>query len=991
MKKLTTFFFPIVLLLISAFPVQGDTIRLPGIFKEFVHYITYNYPVEGDELLFHLNELLLFEVLPTWESVENHIIRGPRTPYKIRKARVKVMSQLKRLTRLTYTHRLREIFKMDQVVKDYVTGLTGIQGKPGNTGAKLSFDLNTREGQLGAAELMIRIGLKLTMDGTGRFKVLEYHTPTFRVNHYFKLHGLSDWRLTNAINKSRRFTFSRRTCNLEIPFSLDFLSSATGTVLTSVNLAHQLVFDRRLQLFLGLLFRLSNREIEFIGGLAPDNGAWKSIYNNDRLLNGMFLLSHSLRVKDGGLLLPGGDRAVNFWQQLTGLHPLDNPRGFLETLALKDDGKLNYFYVMGFFLDPEVQKKVFRDYDAAAFNEIYRLVRLKKNELLDKKLKRPGLNHGGLFSLFYVLEARDGKIFFPGGARHWATALGADRGSFRDIIKQLLRNKKTQAANIRRFTAIYAKFIDRPELLSPQVLKMLFQRYDQYNVLVDFIEQLPLRKPDSVIRLFDWAASFSGLKGGPLLKKKDFYTWRSWLLDSQGKRSRAVAIFQSLLAILAHGAGNNSGQYDYDRLIEALTQIPLFPEDKMVKGVFDFLHYRCGLDLTPLEADGSMVNFVLNGVAGPEINPEINPEITLGYQSYVLDARGHMEQVIKEILEKQKVRAFSDIIRLNAAATSKKEESSAEMLKHFLVTNVYALHSLSSDLRIYLNPGFTRLHDFSNRNKKTPWNTSSLSFTDLKLKFYHMEGGLSRIPVILSAPVSEQLFRLKLGEYTRQTAPMIYNNLDLYPVSPVGRSMESVGKLVQLGMDLLKKAESETQAAVLLKDRFALITSGYHYRKIMAKLEGKRPRYYPYFRELLRLGEQVFMELYERNPAAYYETRRSMHALGPVYANSFNRLRPYRFFIFPQALSQLFKGGIIGGEMNNELKIKMAYTAYKRKTPPQLLGFLASRYLEFAALYFSQKYENDFYKTYFVYDVFNHLYLDRLIKTLKQTGVLRIK
>ncbi|MDQ1352282.1 MAG: hypothetical protein QG657_2588, partial [Acidobacteriota bacterium] len=71
----------------------------------------------------------------------------------------------------------------------------------------------------------------------------------------------------------------------------------------------------------------------------------------------------------------------------------------------------------------------------------------------------------------------------------------------------LQANKKTTAANaneMQKFISLYNKFYYRPQLLTEEVLSLMYNNYDQYNVLVDYIEKIPIRKPETVIKLFTW-------------------------------------------------------------------------------------------------------------------------------------------------------------------------------------------------------------------------------------------------------------------------------------------------------------------------------------------------------------------------------------------------------------------------------------------------------------------------------------------------------
>jgi len=86
-------------------------------------------------------------------------------------------------------------------------------------------------------------------------------------------------------------------------------------------------------------------------------------------------------------------------------------------------------------------------------------------------------------------------------------------------------NKKTAAANaneLQKFISLYSKFYDRPQLLTEEALSLMYNNYDQYNVLVDFIEKIPLRKPETVIKLFTWVKNFQLDEGDSQKNQKKF-------------------------------------------------------------------------------------------------------------------------------------------------------------------------------------------------------------------------------------------------------------------------------------------------------------------------------------------------------------------------------------------------------------------------------------------------------------------------------------
>lgn len=127
----------------------------------------------------------------------------------------------------------------------------------------------------------------------------------------------------------------------------------------------------------------------------------------------MFLLSGDLRVTDIGAeqnsqwLLPGGIDAESLWAQLAGKDSKTAPLEFLYQLAVKDDGKLNYFYLFSFFLPPETQKVLFVGDNAQKMLGIYNLVVLEEKEKLNES-QFPQLQDAGFFTSLYTINTGTG-------------------------------------------------------------------------------------------------------------------------------------------------------------------------------------------------------------------------------------------------------------------------------------------------------------------------------------------------------------------------------------------------------------------------------------------------------------------------------------------------------------------------------------------------------------------------------------------------------
>ncbi len=1033
---------------VSVSIMLAASVKLPGNIDHFAEYMKYYYSSPGEDLIYHLDEILLFEQMPKFSDVESLFLRHITSPGKRAQWWLKMRAEYKRVLKLTFRYKIRKIFNRHREIKEYLFKITGDHS---NT---ITFDLKTPEGYHAAAKLLRLTGLTLTKDSTGsteKYRLVDdYSPPSFVVYDYYKVLGFNTWTLENSLNKTHCLDLKVSECEVGIPRDLSFFREITGLEINAASFTDILIKERRLQIFLGLLYRLSDREFNYINNLEPGFNAWKKIYNNDTLLCGMFVLSHALRVKDNRLRLPGGEAAVRFWGTLAGADPIQNPSQFLEKLAVKDGGKLNYLYVFSFFLPEEKQKAIFFNFNPQRFREIYNLLHLNKKEKISG-LKLPGLRDFGFFTLIYAFKTRNEKIDFPQGIKAWTKAIGAEENNLLGLLKQLARVSKSEN-NIKRFISVYSKFYRRPELLTEKVIHTLYNNYPEYNVLVDFIEKIPVKKPGTVLKLFFWVKTVD----------------RAGI--SEKEKSTLIAIFQSLLELLSNSAKYDPDFFEYDQLIEELIRIPLDGAEAY-DAIFQFFEDHLDIDLTPSEVDQSFADFLVTG-----IQPS---EVIIHNQSYILDSSSVLKEKISRVLESQEACAPSHLAKINrllkyfrkcsngcketgkrlieafdqlphpeigedipfhlknqveayssaglyknlARLTAKKRNNAPQkeidslirkikstcllqQLKHYLVTCVYALAVKSSKPRIFLNPNLIRLHDFSRHQGKGPWNHSGISRHLGSVFAYHLEGGLSRLNITLAFPFSESMFGQKIGYNQSRTASIIFNNFDLFPDPQIHRAQEYTGLLVKFGNELLKKSRENPGLCQELKDEVAMITAGYHYRKIIDKLNGKSKNFRLFFNEILRLGERLFkkkkftlggefsqkkqLEAF-REPSMYQAVQEEMNRLGSIYYHTFDTLKPHRYSLFPQPLSHLFESRWVGGEMIDEFKIKTAYISYMRHFPPQLLGHLMVRYLFYASRTLSQEYKNDYHKTYYLYDTYNYLYLNRIYKELRKKGILRIK
>lgn len=1033
----------------------GSTVNVPGQLQAFNEYLNSYYCNEGN-FIYHFNDILLFEKMPTYSEIHAVVVRNITTAARINLKKKYVEREYRLARMVTLKERLKVIFAAHQKVTSYMNKIS-------ETGSA-SLNLDAPPGFSRAKKILARTGLALQMISRStkdkRFRVFDRNDEnSTSINHYYRATGLNPWTLENALNKSNRFDFTVHEFSAWLPWDLASLSRVTGLDLTPDSFMNTLVRSKRLQLLMGTLFRLSEREVAFITGLGQQEDAWKRIYGSDRFLAGMFVLSHALRTPNNRLMLPGGTQTLPFWENLIGVTLQQNPLAFLENLATKDNGKLNLLFVFSFFLPRETQKTLLADFDTQKMAPLYSRLNLGKGEKLDG-LGIPKLQEFGFVTLMFALKPKipGGTIHFPGGLDTWTYVTGAKEAGILGLLTHLLESPD----RLKRFIPVYTKFHHRGQILNRDSLRALYDNYERFNVMVDFIEKIPVKKPATVLAMIDWA---KGLSASNL---------------PRSEKDAVTAIAQSLLELIANRAKSMPQEYDYDRLIEAFVRLPHNGEG-MYSGFFNFMENQLLLEMDPAVADHLFFQFFI-----PEGGTD-SRNVTVHNLEYTFEPGPVIKEEIVRTLESQAVCALSDLSRINRRLeeirlrsfdsgkdleyTGKKlmeavarlplqetEENVPAYLKHlvntysgsrfnrnvkaliekkgtdapqqeidalvakikrtgllqelknFLVACLYANAVKNGNIQPFLNPNLTRLHDFTPPGKDTAWNSSRIKKVFYEAAVYHLEGGLSRLNTVLATPLSMNMLNSQMENPSSQSAAICFNTLDFLPHPMVNRARDVTGLLVDFGRELLKKTLENPKIRDEVMERLYHITAGFRYRGLVTMLTGPVNQKQPaanfrfHFSELLKLGEyffhrdrftaefskQVELEAF-RKPGVYREVSAEMENMGTIYYRTFGTLNPHRFNMFPQALSHLFKSHWVGAEMIDELKVKAACISYSRQLPVQILGFIMQRFFKLLPSVFFQNYENDYYKTFYLYDIFSYLYFNQVYDELRKMGILRIK
>ena len=595
------------LLICCALSLPAATVTIPGDVSSISFYTGFFYNLPADDFIYYLNDRLLF-----FENPDGRLF-----PTGVR-------------------IQLRRVLRVHKKVKELMREINK------NDAETVTINLKTQEGTEQAEDLISLFGLYLEQNKKGRWQV--YVDESKGVIDYYKFSSLDIDTLVKQLNKTGLLHFKITNSNLTIPWDFAYLNRITGLNIDAASFFETMVENEKFSLLLATLFRLSEKERKFLDNL----DAWQKIYRDKQLLMGTFVLSTALRTAGNRLMVPGGREGEAFWSSLVGADCVDSPLEFLEKLATMEDGKFNYLYVFSFFMPEEKRKALLFDYNAAEMLDVLSHLYLKKGEKIVMS-SLPGLRDFNFFTFLYSLRVKDGKIQIPGGIPAWMEVLkkkkdkkdkedGEQAAGPADLMIKLLEGSKKNGKKmsaLQKFMSLDAKFSHRPGLWTPQVLTTLYNNYEEYNILVDFIERIPIKKPGTVLNLFQWLQPFGKVN------RKD--------------RVIYVAIFQSMLDILSHTAKYAPQSYDYDRLIEKLIDIPL-TKPIFCEAMLNYFNKELKIRLNYETIDRALQNFVLTGVE--------NRTVRVNNLDYRYLAKELYRDTIKEIQSSQEVCTMADLLEI---------------------------------------------------------------------------------------------------------------------------------------------------------------------------------------------------------------------------------------------------------------------------------------------------------------------------------------
>ena len=638
----------------------------------------------------------------------------------------------------------------------------------------------------------------------------------------------------------------------------------------------------------------------------------------------MFFLSNAFRVKEDGSgpLIPGGEAGENLWALLAGDKIKTSSWDFLERLTTKDDGKLNYLYVFSYYLPEDTRKALFFNLDPGKVMELYSRIKLSEKEKLSIT-DIPVIGDWSFFMAMYAFKTKGGEIVFPHGAETWLNIINPSSsipskksGQNRDFLLEFLNiladqsasgsNSKEVSTN-RKFMAIYTKFFDRTEYFSPEIYRTLYENYDDYNAVVDFVEKIPLKKQDTVLKLFVLSRQLSGFDN----KDEELYT----------------RIYQSLFEILSFTANYAPDRFDYDACVTELCDIPMDNKDEFYRGLFNFFKTRLEIG----KRFPTLTDVLISGIN--------DRTFVMGGVKYDYSLHEIFENTIKEILQSQEVCSFESLLkfnkgleqglivkppnttkvgselnevflefpvpgisddapksvrnRINTYSQDKFENSVKEFIKKVhlgapkeeleklkkgleenylfyqmgdhLMALAYAVNAKDAKLKSFLNPNFVRLHDIRGLNGRSLWDNYNFRsvrprIPENDMSEFYLKGPLSRLNITFARRWQEHLFRGLSQHNPAHIQGLISNIIRLFPTVKAEDSITYNALLIETAMEILRMAKESTDDKLKSDIRYIFQTTlaGYHYRTAMDYMGGISGEINLYFNEFYQIGKKIF-------------------------------------------------------------------------------------------------------------------------------------
>jgi hypothetical protein len=303
-----------------------------------------------------------------------------------------------------------------------------------------------------------------------------------------------------------------------VPMDITAWQTVLGEALTENTLLPRILADRRAALLCYGLLQLDPETLAFVSG---ETAVLRRLYQRHSGIIAAF--GQALRVRNGSLVLPGGDAARPAWTALIGEDILEPPRA-IERLAEADNGRMLYFLDTVTRLDASRQGLVLADPPESAAGDrlrsVYRtftriepgwrlgdfpFVRLGADPALVLASMRP---HDGQLRqsqpFWHVVLGE--RTLVKNHRRRWANLGGGDRAEPAWVLDRITNAALPQRLEGMQILNFVERTTDRLAGAAPADLALMARAFRRYPALLLTLERLDIGDADVVLRLIQHAS-----------------------------------------------------------------------------------------------------------------------------------------------------------------------------------------------------------------------------------------------------------------------------------------------------------------------------------------------------------------------------------------------------------------------------------------------------------------------------------------------------
>ena len=341
-----------------------------------------------------------------------------------------------------------------------------------------------------------------------------------------------------------------------IPLSLSKWQDLLGVQVTEATLLEHLLLNRRASL---LCYGLLQLDAETLATVTGDGGLLRRLYERR---SGVFAaFAQVLRVREGRLILPGGDDNALTWTQLIG-EPLTDPLRTIDSLMSADDGRLVYFIDAVAGLDASRLGLVFRGAAAdrtpldqaqsvyRAFTRVetgwklgeFPFVRLGADTAMALPMLRTDPATGHLRHTRAFWDAVLGDQRLPDDvARRWADLDADERVEPGWLLRRLTDALLPVRVDRLLIYAFTERLTDRLPGASASTLAWLARGYRRYPALMLTLERLGIDDAAVLTRMVDNAGRVTSVAGDTSALEIGFALYQAPLaLIARAHQARAL-------------------------------------------------------------------------------------------------------------------------------------------------------------------------------------------------------------------------------------------------------------------------------------------------------------------------------------------------------------------------------------------------------------------------------------------------------------------